>query len=162
MIFTYPDYITSLQHELSHRPKRVWISTYGFNVGIAETGNVFCRSPSYQLIEQVSKKTTGSRILIGIAPKFNNSLSRKLTNSAEFFPTIQWRTRSNQHLKCWIFFHLDGTKRALVGGRNLGDSDWADVSVWINGKDAQRLQAFYDSLWLKAEQVTTTKGLVLK
>lgn len=162
MIFTYQNYIESLHDAILHKPKKVWVSSYGFNVGIGETGNIYARSETFRLFQMISNTTVGSRVLIGTSSRTASSLQRRLTNSAEYFPVLQWKTKGDIHLKCWIFFWPNQRKTALVGGRNIGDSEWADVSVWVDGGDAHRLSIFYDDLWIKAKAVPKSKGLVLK
>jgi len=60
-----------------------------------------------------------------------------------------------------VFFYQDKLT-AIFGGRNVGDSDWADASILINGRDAKALAAFYDGLWLRGTDVSRTKKLVLR
>lgn len=163
MIFTLSDYISALQEELSYKPKKVWIATFGCNVGVSDTGHVYQNAgPTFKLFQKIDQSTSGSRCLVGLSTRPDDRFSRRLVNSAEYFSSFQWRTHDALHLKGWIFFHQNNTKTALFGGRNVGDSEWADASIWVKGREAAQLAAFYDSLWIQGVGVRKTKGLVIR
>lgn len=159
MIFSDADYHHAIVEQLMSRPKQVWISSFNFNSGISDRGTLFQRSQTFQLLDDINRSTKNSRVLIGLPSKIPERFLAKLTNTAEFFNNIEWRFRSDLHLKTWIFFRP--IPIALFGGRNLGDSSWADASVFLSQKDSRALQGFYDSLWSGAEKVHKTKFKLL-
>lgn len=156
MILSYKDHVEALQQELLKKPQSVWIGTFGLNVGVSEYGKIWTPSSSYRLF---SNLPASSRIMVGLAVKPYPGFKKRLVNSAEYFRKLEFRTRIDMHLKCWIFIYQSRV-RALVGGRNVGDSEWADASVWLGDTSAWELRRFYEKLWQEAKPVKLTKGLV--
>jgi hypothetical protein len=152
MIFTADDYSRAITDQLMDKPKKIWISSFNFSCGISDRGTVYSRSVTHQAMELVNQSTTESRVLIGGPSNIDEAWLRKLTLTAEFFNKIQWRWRPDLHLKCWIFLKTSGPT-ALFGGRNLGDSAWADASLFLSARNSRELQGYYDSLWSGAEKV---------
>lgn len=154
MIFTYNDYVLSILEHLDRSPVKVYVSTYNLQIGISARGGVYDKSDSHRIVRAIDTNTKGSRILVGL-PAFGDAIA-KLTNSAEYFGNVLWKYRTDCHLKCWIFFYQKGIVEALVGGRNLGDSSWADMSLWLGQKDSKKLSTYFDQLWLSAKPVSKT------
>lgn len=152
MFLDYSEYIRAITRELEARPVRVSIATFNAHVGVSARGGVF-PTDTHKLLEVMNKTTRDSRVLVGLGPSLGEDVPRRLTNCQEFFPFVMWKTKANCHLKCWIFHYRNGTVKALVGGRNLGDSEWADVSVFLDHRDSKRLLQFYESLWAQGRQV---------
>lgn len=150
MIFSYRDYLRYLYEQLDTEPRKVYISTYNLNAGISPRGGIYTGSDTFRLLSFLNAETKGSKILVGLPPE--PTAHRRLTNCAEYFRNIDWRFRTDNHLKCWLFFN--GNKlSSITGGRNLGDSEWPDVSVPLNGLQSRQLLTFYDSLWLTAKRL---------
>lgn len=158
MILSYTDHVSALRSELDKKPLSVWVGSFGLNVGVSEYGKIYTPSPAFKLFSLLPSQ---SRILIGLAVKPYPGFKKRLVNSAEYFSKLEFRTRIDMHLKCWLFIYKHGV-RALVGGRNVGDSDWADASVWLRDTSAWELRKFYDGLWEKGKSVKITKGLVVR
>jgi hypothetical protein len=155
MIIEYNEYVRAITRELSGEPRKVAVASFNVHAGISARGGIY-QTDSYKLLQIVNELEVDSRVLVGVGPTCGEDLPKRLTNCAEHFRSIEWRTRPNCHLKCWIFHRRSGEVKALVGGRNLGDSEWADVSVWLPHKDAAWLLRFYDTLWASAWRVKTS------
>lgn len=153
MIFTYNDYVLSILEHLDRAPSKIYVSTYNLQIGISARGGVYDKSDSHRVVRAINESTKGSRILVGLPP--HADAVNKLTNSAEYFGNIFWKYRVDCHLKCWIFFYKTTTE-AIIGGRNLGDSSWHDVSLWLGQKDSRKLATYFDQLWLSAKPVSKT------
>lgn len=161
MIFTYEDYIRAIDAKLRLDPTEVWIATFSIQAGISSRGQVF-RSSIGNLVTRVSTNTENSRMLVGVNPDDRIGM-RKVEAAAYQWRSIAFRTRPDSHLKCWIFFYGKGNPCALIGGRNLSDSRWHDLSLWApRQKDVKELIRQYDKIWKSADPVRLTEPVKLR
>lgn len=160
MILTYDEYAQAIEGKLADKPTSVWIATFGFQGGISVCGTVVPRSNTFRYLTRLNTITTGSRILVGIGGR-NKFQSVKIQNAAEHWRKLSFRTREDSHLKCWIFFYDGKPGAALAGGRNLGDSNWADASFWLNKTEIRNLVRFYEKLWRTADPVKPSRQIRL-
>lgn len=152
MIFNYDNYVKAIWDELLKKPNEVWISSFGCNTGVSGRGGTYTYSQTFKMVDWINRNTKSSRILIGTPTHSVDSYLNRLTFNAEYFGNIRWRYELDIHLKCWIF-HFDKTISALVGGRNLGDSGWSDISLFTTKTEAKQLARFYNKLWTSTKPV---------
>jgi hypothetical protein len=150
MITTHQDYISAIQRGLDDKPSSLFISTFNLQTGVSSRGTAYA-SPTFLLLQRIQASVRDPRLLVGL-PTQGDCIQR-CQAAAEYWPKLRVRTLYDLHLKCWIFKYK-GDTRALVGGRNLGDSQWRDVSWWLNGKQSKELLGYYADLWSEAKPVT--------
>jgi hypothetical protein len=150
MITDYMDYLKSIDRALGDKPDSVYIASFNLNTGVSARGTVY-PSPTFRLLERINVQVPTVYTLIGLPTVVGETLGR-VQCTAEKFPKIHFSVTENSHLKCWIFEYGKHI-RALAGGRNLGDSQWHDVSWWLSHKEGKELLKYYDHLWGKAKPV---------
>lgn len=159
MIITYQDFIREVHNAIT-QSTRVDIATFNIHVGISAAGGVYTPIESHKMVNEIAK-LRGSRILVGL-PRFGiRDCQKRVGNCAEYWRGIEFRTKTESHLKCLIFHLKSGETRGMIGGRNLGDSEWADVMVWLDRVNSKRLLAFFESTWTSAKLTKPSKHLKL-
>lgn len=65
---------------------------------------------------------------------------------------LEIRTINDSHLKCWVFGNQRKATSALVGGRNLNFSKWADLTVEVGAKEANEIRKHFNNYWKQATE----------
>jgi hypothetical protein len=150
VIFTYQEYHREILWALNRDPTRICIATFNLQVGVSGRGRVY-KSQTHDLLQLVQKTCKDTRVLVGVP---DNPDFRRLTSCAEYFDKISWRWSPTSHLKCWIFQFRQEKPKALFGGRNLGESDWADASLWLTANDSSQMLDVFNDLFARARVVS--------
>lgn len=157
LLFNSSSYIEAINHELDLGPTKVYISSFGVNTGVSGRGSVYDRSPTHEILRWINVNTKNSRVVVGTPTHSVDTYIPRIVSNAEHFRGFTWRHSPNLHLKCWIFFRKR-TITALVGGRNLGDSVWNDLSLWLPSSEVSNLVAYYEEvIWRAAIPVVIDK-----
>jgi hypothetical protein len=151
VITDYNEYLDELNKAVSAKPSAVFISTFNLQVGVSARGTVYQHSPTYKLLTEINRSVGTAHVLVGL-PSVSTEASSRVQCSAEEWKNIKFRTRENLHLKCWIFKYRSHIS-ALAGGRNLGDSQWEDVSWWLNQGESKKLFGYFQELWQQCKLV---------
>lgn len=182
MFITTEDTYEQLYKWLKDKPTTVQISTFGIYAGILDSGKDIHEvggkysSQTHDLIDSLNEKTK-VQVLVGVAPyrsckdkgkvhcqdcyeAYGKNITRILMH-ARRWPNIDWRFRSELHLKCTIFNWEGGTPKGTIikqeilgGGRNLTDSDWADVSFNLPRNTHDAVTGYFNEQWSEALPIT--------
>lgn len=171
LLFDLADHYNFLNNCVEEKPTAIRLGTYGLYAGIMPDGRdsrdwgAKYRSETRELLEKI--KTTDAKVKILVGQYEHKSCKGKsvvcsdcerkyvldlvrLMNHAEAFSGFKWRISTGIHLKCAIFTYPESNPSAIrgqVGGRNLTDSQWADVSVELDKMSCIRVQEKFDELW---------------
>jgi hypothetical protein len=156
VIIKYGDYIDELHKALDRKPLSVFISTFNLQTGVSGRGTVYQHSDTYKLMSRVNNEVKNSFVLVGLPSHNPPETEAKVQCCSEEWKNIRFRTRGNMHLKCWIFSY-DKHMSALAGGRNLGDSQWDDVSWWLNQSESKQLKQYLIELYGNARPIKPRK-----
>lgn len=171
MFLDFSSHSAYLLNALSQKPSKIFISSFGLYAGITYTGQDTAEwGPKYKLATremlEAMRKVPKVYLLIGVAPyksckegrcpdcekKYVQSLLR-LVFHAEKFPEFKWRVSTELHLKCTLFFYPNQSPIGIAGGRNLSDSDWADLTFPIAKSDILTLFEHLMGLWNKSKKL---------
>ncbi len=182
MLLDTSDHFDFLDQCVAAKPQSVTLTSYGVWAGILpdgrdmtswkdQDGNAKFKFRTRDLLESL-RKVKDVRILVGLFEyksckgknvacgdcerKYVLDLVRHM-NHAEKFPKFKWRIIQQSHVKCAIFTYPENHPaplRGLAGGRNLTDSDWADVSVELDKMSLIRLQEHVNGIWDKGMALT--------
>ncbi len=106
----------------------------------------------YMMIGLTTYASCSGNYCIDCEKKFVKNLLRVYAH-AEFFNKLSWRMTSELHLKCYLFFYADGSKRGISGGRNLTGSNWDDLSLELDDDNIDKISNYYTKLYKKAMPV---------
>jgi len=151
---------------------QVLISTYGIYAGITHYGQ--------DLNGQSSKYTAYAKefldsligvskvnIVVGLYPyssckgtvrcvycesRYVRGLLR-LSSHKDHFSSFKWRVKPNNHLKS-VLAIKDNSFEGIVGGRNLSDSNWNDLTFRLEPEDAKEVFKMVIPIWKEAEDLT--------
>jgi hypothetical protein len=151
---------------------QVLISTYGIYAGINHYGQ--------DLNGQSSKYTAYAKefldsligvskvnIVVGLYPyssckgtarcvycesRYVRGLLR-LSSHKDHFSSFKWRVKPNNHLKCVLAIRGNSFE-GIVGGRNLSDSNWNDLTFRLEPEDAKEVFKMVVPIWKEAEDLT--------
>ena len=173
MFLTIEDHFAFLNECVRAKPRAVLISTYGLYAGILPDGRdtrdwgKMYKSQTRELLESM-RGIENVRLLIGLYEfksckgkvpcsdcerKYVMDLIRHM-NHAEKFSEFQWRVTPQSHLKCALFTYPDNHPaplRGVVGGRNLNDSSWADLTIELDKMSILRVQEHVEEIWKTAK-----------
>ena len=181
MFITTENNYDELYKWLKEKPTHVQISTFGIYAGILDTGKdmheiggKYASQTHFFLDKLHEQENLRVHILVGVSQyrsckdkgkthcqdcyvTYGKQFSRLLKH-AEKWPKIEWRFADELHLKCTIFSHGDEervtNRRILGGGRNLTDSDWADISFELPSEMTPELQGYFNEQWQSGIKVT--------
>lgn len=165
LFLDHADHSRFLFDRASEKPDRVLISSFGIYAGISFSGqDTTTWGEKYRLatrdLLEIMRTLPDVKMLIGVADyrscKYNaycrdcettyaKNLLR-LAFHAELFPEFEWRVSTQLHLKCALFYYGDVIK-GVAGGRNLTDSNWADVTIELSPGYAAELAQHTMQLW---------------
>jgi len=175
MLLTIEDHYDTLFELLEKKPTKVFISSFGLYAGITADGKDWHQrggkytSRTHEFLDKLST-VEDVRVLIGAAEyisckveqeqyrkvqlfcedcfnKYGETFKRLLKHT-EAFPYIHWRIRINTHLKMTMFQYADNSIVTVLGGRNLTDSDWPDVTFRIDSENEnKRLHQSFMEWW---------------
>lgn len=152
------------------QPAIVRIATYGIWAGIMADGRdsrEWNQNKFHSYVRdflEVLRSVPRVQILVGVygysscrgnlrcedcEAKYVNGLIR-LLNHVEKFDCFEWRLSCESHAKCSLFYYRDRSVRGVTGGRNMTDSDWADVSVDVDAAGCAKLTEHFGSIWKKS------------
>lgn len=169
MFLTMEEHYKYFEQQILAKPKAVIISTFGVFAGILDDGRDTQEwGPKY---EKVTRKIVDLlegvpdvKILVGLyryqsckgniqcddcAAKYIKGVGR-LIKHREKWPNFKWRFSSECHLKSYLFFYPDGRVTGIAGGRNLTDSEWADVTFPLTKDQVKRLIIHVNGIWNKS------------
>lgn len=154
MITNHLHYAQEISRAIKRKPEAIYVSSYNLNTGVSSRGTTY-PTPTFAAFSEINKTVPLTFVLIG-PPPGRSDFKGCITNAQQQWPNVQFRTLDGLHLKCWIFRYKKHTA-ALIGGRNLGDSQWFDASWWLNGTDSRALLKYYRELWDKGSAVNVVK-----
>jgi hypothetical protein len=113
----------------------------------------FCCSGSFEMLERLEKagKRHRVRLLVGL-PQMDQD--KHLANACAYgsLKGVDVRSVYNSHLKLWLFRrNVFSEWTAIVGGRNLGNSTWDDLTVEIKGCGLRKLATLFNGVWRRGE-----------
>jgi len=165
LFLDHADHSRFLFDRVAEKPDQILVSSFGIYAGISFSGqDTTTWGEKYRLatrdLLEIMRTLPDVKILIGVAEyrscKYNaycrdceityaKSLLR-LAFHAELFSEFEWRVSTQLHLKCALFYYGDVIK-GVAGGRNLTDSNWADVTIELSPKYATELAQHTMKLW---------------
>lgn len=159
MYFTLKEHNTRLQQLVNDQPKEIVIVSYGLYAGILDDGRDAhswgkkFTSNTHLFLD--SLKGIPTQIAVGLPPPSNCFTKkegvcphcqekylkglRRLWHHHKMWPDINWRVCLESHMKAWVFTYRKKTI-AIIGGRNLTDSDWHDFTMEIVGEKAEDIK----------------------
>ncbi len=171
VLLTLEDHYKFLNSCVAESPETVSLCTFGLYAGILPNGQDNrgkYPSQTREFLEAVRELNVPTKILVGLSDykscrgktadctdcerKYVLDLVR-LLNHAEAFPGFKWRISTGIQTRCAVFTYPEGadhTIRAATGGRNLTDSDWADVTVELDKMSSMRVSENFGHLWTGA------------
>lgn len=179
MFLTTDECYEELYKWLEQNPTLVQISSFGIYAGIVDSGKDIHKiggkytSSTHTFLDKLAETNVKTQILIGVAAytsckedksqckdcfkKYSKNMMRLLKH-VENWPNFEWRFREELHLKCTIFNYKDAKKdRILGGGRNLTDSNWADISFEPPRELVPDLKEYFINQWNVSTPVTEEK-----
>lgn len=147
----------------SAKPDKVLISSFGIYAGIMPNGDdIHLKSEKYHnRIHDVFDslvEVPSVQVLVGVpsyiecidycshcAEKYIRNMIRTHMHSKRW--NYSWKFSTELHLKCSVYIWKN-LKRAIVGGRNMTNSSFADLSMLV--KDEQVIDniiEMYNTLW---------------
>lgn len=154
--FELHEYYQALHNTMKDmRPDRVTISTFGLYAGVTTYGDDVRKvynQPNYTatFLDRLVNLGVETEIVVGVpefhvcvegckhcVKKWNNSLKRYYYTVRKW-PEINWVFVRWNHLKC-VIFEKDGNYRVFCGGRNLSESTFSDVMLYLPNSDVNSL-----------------------
>lgn len=182
MFITTENCYDQLYKWLEEKPAVVQISTFGIYAGILDTGKDMHEvggkytSQTHKLLDKLhSIEGLTVHILVGVSQyksckdkgkthcedcyvTYGKQFTRLLKH-VEKWPNFKWRFGEELHLKCTIFSYGDDEgnlshRRVLGGGRNLTDSDWADITFELPDELHTPMYDYFRQQWKEKFPVT--------
>lgn len=182
MFITTENCYDQLYKWLDEKPAHVQISTFGIYAGILDTGKDMhdlggkYTSQTHAFLDKLhAMENLKVQILVGTSQyrsckdkgkthcedcyiTYGKQFMRLMKHS-EKWPNFQWRFGDELHLKCTIFTYGDvegnlDYRRILGGGRNLTDSDWADISFELPEELHSPIHDYFREQWKEKVKVT--------
>jgi len=172
LLLEHDDHSRYLSDRVAEKPQKVLITSFGIYAGITYNGQDSTTwGDKYRLatrdLMEAMRTIPEVKILIGVAEykscknknycidcekQYVKNLLR-LVFHTELFPEFEWRVSTDLHLKCALFYY-DDIIQGVAGGRNLTDSNWADITVVLDKKHAMELSQHSLNLWDKSSKLT--------
>lgn len=159
-LFTVEKYYERLMHESSKKPDRVFISSFGLNVGLyrKETGEFFSKNSMTRNFLDSLRNVKKVDILIGFPDQRRGEAFKDFSYRRAMFkralslwPDYNWKVSETSHLKC-VGFEKRGDLYCIVtGGRNLTDSTFDDLSVVIPRRQRPAVKKYFYKFFKEAE-----------
>lgn len=164
---TNEDYFNKL-HELSDKSDSICLCTYGIYAGIMPDGRDLSRR--YQnMVHEFFDSIIDKRVVIVVGlypfmPCCDNCTDcieshvknlLRLLCTAEKWPSFKWMFSETMHAKYCLFSNKNQFNGAIVGSRNLSDSQYADVSFYSDDSKLKNLYAHFRQLCLDSKDVTS-------
>lgn len=145
MFWTMEEYFKGLRGALSDKPNKIWLSTFNIYAGITKKAVDVRKAYSVtnhtaNFLDQIDGLNIECNILCGL-PMFTECRKgcldckqkkkdtfKRYKFTQRHWPNLNWKFVKDFHLKCAIFEYEDKL-RVFVGGRNLSDSSWVDLSM---------------------------------
>lgn len=180
LLLTLGDHFKFLNECLRLRPTTARIATFGLWAGITPSGadtrewGEKYRSETREFLETM-RRVPKVNMLVGNyeykSCKGKNTACYdcekqyvmgliRLINHAEAFPEFKWRIATGSHVKCALFLYGDEEEpevKGIVGGRNMTDSSWADVTVELDKMSILRLENHFDTIWKSAHLLNSDR-----
>jgi hypothetical protein len=139
---TFDEHLSMVWEQVALGCDEVITSTFGASLS-RDWGAVF---------QALRAEGVRARVIVGVAPSVKdvNEVGRRLVEVARvltLWPTVQYRLRHRHHAKLWAFKRDGRWDSAIVGGRNLTDSGWADLSFLVGRRDAGAAALEFDKWW---------------
>jgi len=170
MFITQKDHNQYLKKLIIEKPDEVMIATYNIYAGILHDGEDAhswgekYHSDAHEILDMLCD-CKRVRIIVGTPPlslckagcedciaKQYKSATR-LSKHALKWPKYQWKYTGDFHLKCYLF-KKDGIMKGVIGGRNLSDSNWVDVTFNIDDKHCKVIEYLFNQSWDKSTDIT--------
>lgn len=175
MLTTLDSFYDAIYKCIEEKPKRVLLSSFGIYAGILDDGrDVHSWGGKYKnrvhdVLDKL-EKISEVNILVSMSPyrsckgkdafckdcfeTYGKQVTRLLKH-VEKWHNFKWRFQNDSHFKTIIFVY-DNNVKAVVGGRNFTNSDWADINWQIDGQDANKLVPYFEDLWKNSSDITET------
>jgi len=130
--------------ELEAGVEQVAISTFGTNRH-TQAGEVFWALNDQQI---------PCRVLIGAASTEDADRIGQLLTAmrVSYLKHVRYKMTMMHHMKLWLFWRGDAPRVALIGGRNLTNSGWMDVTVRVTRQtQVRKLTSVFDRCWRQAK-----------
>lgn len=140
---------------LSGMSDTILISTFGLYVGVLDNGEAIglrTYNRAFDWLESI-RDSHKVHIIVGIPSimycdedkkcedclKKHVSYCDRLACSAQYWPEFDWRFTHDHHAKYFCFIKSNRVVGAIAGSRNLGDSNWEEVSFVVEREQAKLL-----------------------
>ena len=159
--FTLDSHYQRLLYESSRKPSKVFIASFGLNVGLYDKG-----SGEFYSTQSLTRKFLDSLrgievdLLIGFpAQRKGESYDTFSRRRAMFkkamgnWPEFNWRISDESHLKCVGFERKDSPYCVIAGGRNLTDSGFSDISLVVPKRQRVPIKKHFYKLFKQAKKM---------
>ncbi len=150
LLHSVSDYYSVIRRCIEAQPINISIISYGYNKS-TEINNVFndiirLQIPLYMIIGyRDAQHLLNMSVNLEELDKLNG---------------VYVRTNSKCHTKLWLFRYRR-IKQMIIGSRNLGSSDWSEVSVTVhNQKLCNEMYDKFDNLWFESDPLETRFNFV--
>jgi len=156
----------------SQKIEHIDIATFGLWTGIDAAGKPTEDSKEensiLQLLDQLEESDIFTRIVVGVPPFYSRTppflppclycanshrrMFQRLFHNRKKWRSIQWAFHKNSHTKLTIAYLEGKPQWALVGGHNLSQSNFEDISLVIQDpKQLKELSKIYQNLYQEAD-----------
>lgn len=182
MLINTDEHFKQLDKLLDRKPKAAYVSTFNVWASIMHDGRDLTKykekyaNKAYDFLERLNNEVKKVKLLIGTSEyascakedrciscekKFVKVALRNI-ECANKWSNCDWRFVVENHFKCYMFFY-DDTAEAVVGGRNLNNSKWTDISLLASKKQIPILYKLFNKTWsrgVKIDDANVSKFLV--
>lgn len=159
------EHYEALNQLIDAGPDKVLISSFGIYAGLQANGMDVHPKEESQIRKILEKlRPINTYLLVGIPDyrscrgftkcmhcerKFVKGILRTYELST-LYPKFSWKISRAHHSKAFISIK-NGLIQAVVGGRNLTDSDWNDMSLLVSGDE---ILPIFIKQWAAADSLT--------
>jgi hypothetical protein len=128
------NYLLEIFAHINSNIKEIIVATFGLLTPPTFT-------TTFKILEKLNREE--AKVLVGLSKKGDN-FSTSLYND---FSRISWRFSFTSHLKAIAISYKGSRKVCFFGGRNLGGSEWNDLSCRVEGQKAQQIYSYVKRCW---------------
>jgi hypothetical protein len=163
-------------HSLIRGATNCYISTFGVYAGILADGRDVTeyggkyQNSVHELLDALAKINT--KILVGLPPLIycdwqkrcpdceENHLARlkRVALTANHWPSIEWKILPRLHMKLVCVYKRSKPVGGIVGGRNLSNSKWQDLSISLQTSHVRKFKNHFMQIYHSADKVNCAKG----
>lgn len=165
MILDLEGYLQEIQKWLAQKPSHLLISTYNIWAGIpvlnGEQYDIKLANRITNLLTEIEQNVKNPTILVGLNPLYScagkrhcedcwRSYKKRLQRASDLtkiWKKIKWRFGLEHHIKLALYADENGWWKGMVGSRNLSDSQYEDIMIYVDKEISEKLLRHMRKLW---------------